>query len=355
MSCRPSTAPGLERVQNRYAEHLEVGKELFEADRDRLEFSLVVSLYRSGDLPAWYGAAIDLAQRAERRGDRLLLARIATAMEATGDVAWDSQVSRVCEQALNGSDLPDAVRANVLARYAQALAYRSEYERAGSTSRDALDLAESTGDPSVVVEALRVRQLACSAPEGSDERVLLATRMREMGEQMRNATVEMWGRLWQVDTLFETGQLAMVPSALIDLSSCIERVHRPEARWHLLEYSAVAAHAAGRYEDAIRLAGQAFEVMRHMGHPLAVGGYAGRSSCGSVGHRERSARTRRRSRIWLGRWRSAKRTALVGTLSRPRSNSPRRSPDVERPVTGIDARHSSRPPTTPRHSSECTS
>ena len=250
------------------------GTELFEADRDRLELSLVVSLYRSGDLPAWHGAAIDLAQRAERRGDRLLLARIATAMEATGDVAWDSQVSRVCVQALNGSDLPDAVRANVLARYAQALAYRSEYERAGSTSRDALDLAESTGDPSVVVEALRARQLACSAPEGSDERVLLAIRMREMGEQMRNATVEMWGRLWQVDTLFETGQLAMVPSALIDLSSCIERVHRPEARWHLLEYSAVAAHAAGRYEDAIRLAGQAFEVMRHMGHPLAVGGYA---------------------------------------------------------------------------------
>ena len=104
--------------------------------------------------------------------------------------------------------------------------------------------------------------------------MLLAIRMREMGEQMRNATVEMWGRLWQVDTLFETGQLATVPSALIDLSSCVERVHRPEARWHLLEYSAVAAHAAGRYEDAIRLAGQAFEVMRHMGHPLAVGGYA---------------------------------------------------------------------------------
>jgi hypothetical protein len=46
------------------------------------------------------------------------------------------------------------------------------------------------------------------------------------------------------------------------------------ARWHLLQYSATHAYATGRYADAIRLAGDAFQVMTDMGHPAASGGYA---------------------------------------------------------------------------------
>jgi len=264
-----------EEAARQFRAALTVGdEEIATADRDRLELALVAALYRSGDLPGWHDVAIGLAERAERRSDRLLLARLAVVMDATGDVAWDSQVCRVCEQALSGRDLSDKLRTRVLARYAQTLVYRSDYERAGETSRQALDLAESVGDPAVVVEALRARQLACSAPDGSAERALLAVRMLEMAELLRNVTVEMWGRLWRIDRLFETGQLVAVASELLDLASCIERVHQPEARWHLLENSATLAHATGRYEDATRLAGDAYAVMSQMGHPLAIGAYA---------------------------------------------------------------------------------
>src|SRR5207344_3190902 len=104
-------------------------------------------------------------RRAERRRDRPGLARTALAMEASGVPEWDGEICRVCEQALAGDNLPDDLRARVSARYAQALVYRGEYDRAGPVSRDALAAAEAAGDPVALVDALRARQLACSAPE----------------------------------------------------------------------------------------------------------------------------------------------------------------------------------------------
>ncbi|MGH3200195.1 MAG: hypothetical protein ACRDOH_10990 [Streptosporangiaceae bacterium] len=84
------------------------------------------------------------------------------------------EVCRVCEQALAGDGLPDDLRARVSARYAQALVYRGEYDRAGTVSRDALAAAGSSADPVALADALRARQLACCAPDGAAERALRA-------------------------------------------------------------------------------------------------------------------------------------------------------------------------------------
>ena len=137
-------------------------------------------------------------------------------MEATGVPEWDGEICRVCEQALSnsgaGDDLPDDLRARVSASYAQALVYRGEYDRAGPVSRDALAAAESAADPVALVDALRARQLACCAPEGLAERTALAARMLEAADTLGSAWAEMWGRLWRIDTLFETGQLRPDPA-----------------------------------------------------------------------------------------------------------------------------------------------
>src|ERR1019366_950212 len=86
----------------------------------------------------------------------------------------DGEICRICEQALAGDDLPVDLRAGVSSRYAQVLLYRCEYDRAGEVSRDALAAAGSSDDPVVLVDALRARQMACCAPEGVTERVVLA-------------------------------------------------------------------------------------------------------------------------------------------------------------------------------------
>ena len=158
-----------------YRQALSVGEgEIGDPDRSRLELALAAALHRSGDLPGSQEAAAGVGRRAERRRDRGLLARTALVMEATGVPEWDGEICRICEQALAGDDLPDGLRARVSSRYAQALVYRGEYDRAGQVSRDALAAAGLAGDPVAVVDALRARQLACCAPDGVAERVVLA-------------------------------------------------------------------------------------------------------------------------------------------------------------------------------------
>jgi DNA-binding CsgD family transcriptional regulator len=248
------------------------GAEIGEADRDRLELALAAALHRGGDLPGAQETVTRVGRRGERRRDRLGLARTALVMEATGVPEWDGEICRVCEQALAGDDLPDDLRARVSATYAQALVYRGEYDRAGPVSREALTAAESAADPVALVDALRARQLACCAPEGLAERIVLAGRMLEAADALGSAWVEMWARLWRIDTLFETGQLRLVQRELTDLGSCLDRLSGPVGRWHYLECAATLALATGRFTEAARLAQEGYKVFSDMGHPAAIGG-----------------------------------------------------------------------------------
>src|ERR1017187_9745933 len=256
-----------------YRQALSVGEgEIGENDRSRLELALAAALHRSGDLPGSQETAAGVGRRAERRRDRLWLARTALVMEASGVPEWDGEICRICEQALAGEDLPGGLRARVSSRYAQALVYRGEYDRAGQVSRDALAAAGSAGDPVALVDALHARQLACCAPDGVPERALLAGRMLEAADAAGSAWLEMWGRLWRIDSLFETGQLRSVRRELADLEVCVERLPGPLAQWHSLETSATLALATGRFTEATQLAWQAFKVFSDMGHPVAFGG-----------------------------------------------------------------------------------
>jgi DNA-binding CsgD family transcriptional regulator len=195
-------------------------------------------------------------------------------MEATGVPEWDGEICRICEQALAGDDLPDDLRARVSSQYSQALVYRGEYDRAGEISREALFRADASDEPIALVDALRARQLACCAPEGLTERVVLAGRMLEAADALGSAWVEMWGRLWRIDTLFETGQLRNVQRELADLGPCLERLSGPIGQWHYLAYAANLALATGRFTEAGRLARESFKVFNDMGHPAAFGSVA---------------------------------------------------------------------------------
>ena len=256
-----------------YRQALSVGEgEIGDPDRSRLELALAVALHRSGDLLGSQETAAGVGRRAERRRDRGLLARTALVMEATGVPEWDGEICRICEQALAGEDLPDGLRARVSSRYAQALVYRGEYDRAAQVSRDVLAVAGSAGAPMALVDALRARQLACCAPDGVAERAVLASRMLEAADAAGSAWLEMWGRLWRIDTLFETGQLRSVRRELADLESCVERLPGPLAQWHFVQTAATLALATGRFTEATRLAADAFKVFSDMGHPVAFGG-----------------------------------------------------------------------------------
>ena len=145
---------------------------------------------------------------------------------------------------------PGSLRARVTARLAEAFAYLREIDRAWPASEQALALAEQSGDPLAVAAALRARQLVCSGPDGLDERVQLADRMLALGRQTRQADVEVWARLWQVDASFEGGDLGRVASEIDALARCVREIQGPRERFEVLRCQAALAQAQARFLDA---------------------------------------------------------------------------------------------------------
>jgi DNA-binding NarL/FixJ family response regulator len=267
-------ALAFEEAARLYRQALSVGgEEIKTEDRACLELGLAAALYGLGELDDWHQAAADVGRQAERRRDHVTLARVTLVLEATGEPGWDAEMCRICDAALAG-DLPPDLAVRVQSRLARALVYRNRLEQADEVSQQALTRAEALGDPAVVVEALHARQLARSGPDGVADRVELAERMLELAPLVVSAWVEFWGRLWRIDTLFETGRLSGVQRELVDLENCVQRIAGPLGRWHLLETSATLDLATGRYAEARRRAREAFALATDMRMPARFGACA---------------------------------------------------------------------------------
>jgi DNA-binding CsgD family transcriptional regulator len=150
-----------------------------------------------------------------------------------------------------------------------------DYDIASAASARALALAEQCGDPAALEAALRARRLACSGPEGLDERTRVADRMLALGRETADARTQMWARLWQIDAAFERGDLPRVARELEALSWCVQEVRGPHARFELLKCRAVLAQARGRFGEAMRLAAEAFAAVAPAGDGIGFHERAG--------------------------------------------------------------------------------
>lgn len=212
-----------------------------------------------------------------------LEARAVLIAEPVGVMAWDLWIAECCDRALTSLDESGSeLRAQLLARRAEALLYAGDYDTAGTTADEALAAAEACGTAPAVVAALRARQVVASAPEHHDERVHLADRMIGTGVALRRPDVELWGRLWRIDTHWERGHVAAVAEDLPRLRWCSEQIGDHRARWHLLITRAALEAAHARFGDATRTAAEAFELSQR--GDLADGFGAYMNLLGVVGH-----------------------------------------------------------------------
>lgn len=211
---------------------------------------------------------------ARRTGDAHLVASVALALDAIGIRAWDRPLRDRCEEALQmlaGAD--PALRARLLSRLSDSLMYDGDWDGATARSAEALRWAEASDDDEARIAAYRARQLAVSGPGGHAERVELAARMTQLGERLDRPDVEMWGRLWTIDSRWEVGDLLAVTAEITRLETATERVGGPLAQWHLLVARAVLAQARGRLDEARSLGGEAGDLLRPTGHPAWFGGF----------------------------------------------------------------------------------
>ena len=263
---------------------LDIGDaDLGDKRRCRLLIDLADAQWRSSDLESCRIACEKAVAIAQRIGRFDLIGDAALAVEPIGDLAWDLNVRRWCDDALSVAPEPEAAyRARLLARAAEASVYLGEHAAADQASRTALALADRSADGTAVIAALGARQLACSGPENLAERDTIAARMVEIGLGLRRTTTELRGRLWITDILWERGDLAEIAATLGRLEWCARQAGGPFPRWHLLRTKAALAQARGEFTPALELGQAAFDTLRAVGHPGAMGAYM--SLATALGH-----------------------------------------------------------------------
>jgi DNA-binding CsgD family transcriptional regulator len=243
-------------------------------DTDRCTTLLALGAVRgaAADFDGRLDACLQAAAISRRIGRVDLLAEAALLLEGVfGHPDTDLAAKRLSEEALRGlGPDPTPLRARVTARLAEACMFLNDVEAAGSASEAALSSAQDCADRGALVAALHARRLVCEGPDGVEERVRLSERMLELNSEDRDPHIEMWARLWRVDTSFERGDLLSAGRELAAAELPVQEVGGPFARWQLLRGQGVLAQAQGRFSDARLLASEAFGVISSTGDPIAA-------------------------------------------------------------------------------------
>jgi DNA-binding CsgD family transcriptional regulator len=238
-------------------------------ERCSRQVALGRAAYLAGNLPTCVKAAAEAAKAAQ---DPEQKAEAALVLEAVPDPGINTTAKRLCEEAL-AADVHDATRARLLAQRSHLAFYDGEQERLNSLSLEALELARRTNDDRALADALHARQEACPGPSGRAERLLLATEMLELAQRTDNPRAAMWGELWRLDALIESGRLAAAAEELPALKVAVERVGGPVSAWHHDRVAACIAQARGRYAEAAALSRRGFERMRAVEKAPATGAH----------------------------------------------------------------------------------
>lgn len=215
---------------------------------------LSVAQYRAGmirDSLRTCAAAARLANGLQR-GD--LEARSVLVIQDVADASVHPALQALCESALAslGGGEP-ALRAQLLAQLARILDTIGRPERNDALSREAIQLAERSGDADALVAAIYARHTVASLPEGIEERRSLGARLIQIADAGSGLSHAAWGQLWRIDADLQAGDLPAVEQELADLEIVVDRLRQPLFSWHLLRTRAAVAQATGRFDEALRL------------------------------------------------------------------------------------------------------
>jgi DNA-binding CsgD family transcriptional regulator len=246
-----------------------------DTERCRVLVALGRAAYFAGDLHGCVEAAVAAADAARAAQSPELMGDAALVLEATPDPAINAVAKQLCEEALAGlgATAHEALRARLLALRGHLAFYDGDQDRVESLSSAALNLARDSADDRALVDALHARKEACPGPAGRAERALVATEMLALAQRTNSARTAMWGELWRIDALLETGQLRAATEELAPLQVAVERVGGPVSAWHLDRVTACTAQAQGRYADAAAIGRRGFERMRMVEPAPATGAY----------------------------------------------------------------------------------
>lgn len=254
-------------------------------ERCRVLIALGRAAYFAGDLEGCMNSAAAASEAAHRAQCPEFMGEAALVLEAVADAGVNAVAKELCEQALGGLGNAEhkPLRARLLAQRSRLAFYDGDQERVRALSAAAVELARASGDERALVEALPARREACPGPTGRAERMLVATEMLRLAQRTNSARTTMWGRLWRIDALVESGRLAAAADEIAGLEMAVQRVGGPVSAWHLDRAAAFISQAQGRYADAVALGRRGFTRMRAVELRPARGAYFA-LQCALAGH-----------------------------------------------------------------------
>ncbi|MET9227718.1 AAA family ATPase [Lentzea sp. NPDC003310] len=236
-------------------------------DGHEVQVALGRAAYFAGDLAGCVAAA---QRAAELAATPEQVAEAALVLEAAPGAGVNAIATPLCDNALR-HDVGRATRARLLAQRSHLAFYRGEQHRLDELSREALRLAR--GDDRALAEALHARQEACPGPAGRAERLALAAEMIGLAHRTHSPRGAMWGSLWRVHALVESGELAAAQGELPALKLACDRVGGPVPLWHLDVVTACLAQAQGRFAEAREVGRRGYDRMRVIEREPASGAY----------------------------------------------------------------------------------
>lgn len=178
-------------------------------------------------------------------------------------VRADQTIIALLEEALTAlEDRDTALRARLLARLAVELYYTDQVGRRVALSSEAIEMARRMRDPGSLLVALYSRHWAACGPETLDERLANATEMIELASELGDKEMNFLGHHVRLNCLLELCDIEPVDKELQAMVELAEEVRQPFYRWRTTCLSAMRAILDARFEDAERLADEAFELGR---------------------------------------------------------------------------------------------
>ncbi len=219
-------------------------------------------VFEAGDGPRAREIFFDAVASARELDRQDLLLRAAAQMPGSWTYT-DAPVIDLLNEAVAAStdgSVPPALRARVLSKLAGALVGSDDLKRRHDLCQEALDLARRADEPLVRLQVLSAAQPALWWPDRHRERRGLATEQIELAAAIGELRMQLDGLGWRIVAAAETGDLRTVREDVDRHESLAAQVGSPMFRASTKNFRAMLALVECRFEDAERLAQEAFEI-----------------------------------------------------------------------------------------------
>ncbi len=171
-----------------------------------------------------------------------------------------ADAAELLRSALGAGPAEGSLRARLTSRLAEVESAAGDPRRASALSAEALEMAESVGDPDTLARALIARFSAGTAPADLGARAEISQRLAELVPRLRDRDVRNGAAVLRVLAALAAGEFGELDLAIADHSRIAERMKQPVGLLHSRAFMLMQALMGGQFAEAERLTTEMLEL-----------------------------------------------------------------------------------------------